>query len=65
MEFIKIGYFPHDYECYLQSDGKIAIIDFDKFLDIWNKKLYYQDTEYKMEKIMKSYNVPKNFTIKL
>ena len=33
-EFIKIEYFPNDYECYLQKDNLIYILDFDKFIKI-------------------------------
>ena len=33
-EFIKEGYYPYDYECFMQKDGKIFILDFDKFIKI-------------------------------
>lgn len=25
------GFFPHDFELYLQKDGRVAMVDFDKF----------------------------------
>ena len=34
IEFIKEGYYPNDYECFLQKDNSIYILDFDKFIKI-------------------------------
>lgn len=31
------GIFPLDYELYLQRDGRVAMVDFDKF-SVWNKE---------------------------
>lgn len=31
-EWIRHGYLPNDIECYIQQDGSVAIIDFDKYL---------------------------------
>ena len=33
-EFIKLGYLPNDIECYLQQDGTVCIIDYDKYINI-------------------------------
>jgi hypothetical protein len=35
-DFKTYGYFPYDYECYLQKDNKVYILDFDKF-KLWDK----------------------------
>jgi len=32
IEIQKYGYIAHDYECYLQENGKIALIDFGGFI---------------------------------
>jgi hypothetical protein len=38
-EFEKKGYFANDIECYLQPNGQIAIIDFDKCEEVCNGEL--------------------------
>lgn len=52
-EFIRIGYFPNDYECYLQNDGSIYIIDFDKFIKITDK--------IKLNNLLVGAFIPENF----
>jgi RIO-like serine/threonine protein kinase len=52
-EFIKIEYFPNDYECYLQNDRSICIIDFDKFIKIADKQ--------KLDHLLIGAFIPKNF----
>lgn len=47
-EFEKQKYFPNDFECFIQKDGKISIVDFDKFIKIQenqniNKQLYLKN----------------------
>ena len=37
-EFLNFGYLPYDYECYLQKDNTVYILDFDKFLK-YNKNI--------------------------
>lgn len=36
-EFEKHNYFPNDFECFVQKNGKICILDFDKFIEIGDK----------------------------
>jgi hypothetical protein len=31
LDMASYGFFPHDFELYLQCDGRVAMIDFDKF----------------------------------
>jgi hypothetical protein len=38
-EFEKKGYFANDIECYLQANGQIAIIDFDKCEEVHNSEV--------------------------
>lgn len=62
----KFNFFPFDFELYLQPNGKIALIDFDKF------GKYYDDTfeiivfHFNKEKHLKknllvAYNIPTGF----
>jgi hypothetical protein len=34
IEFITLGYLPNDIECYLQPDGTVYIIDYDKYIKL-------------------------------
>jgi RIO-like serine/threonine protein kinase len=63
--FIENGYFPMDFECYLQKNNKIVILDFDKFIKIENNKLKYFGKEYEINNLLKGAFIPKNFKIYL
>ncbi len=63
-EFIKIGYFPADFECYKQKDGTVAIVDFDKFVAIKeNGELWYFGKKMTTERMLLGENFPTNFTL--
>jgi hypothetical protein len=63
--FIKNGFFPIDFECYLQNNNQVAIIDFDKFIKIENNKLIYFGKEYKINNLLEGVFIPMNLKIYL
>jgi len=56
-EFEKNGYFPNDFECFLQKDNKICIVDFDKFIKINDKN----DKKFDKETYLKNPFIPQFF----
>ncbi len=40
-DFKQYNYIPVDYECFLQTDGTVVILDFDKFINLKGKLMYF------------------------
>ncbi len=61
----KNEFFPHDFELYLQPDGRIAMIDFDKFGQYDHEGMIIIDSinrTYSVETLIKSPLLPAGFT---
>ena len=56
-EFKKNNYIPVDYECFLQKDGSIVILDFDKFISLKDELMYF-GKEVNMQYILEGVFVP-------
>jgi RIO-like serine/threonine protein kinase len=64
--FIKYGYLPFDFECYLQKNNQIVILDFDKFIKIYNyKQVEYLGKKYCINDLLQGPFIPKKFKINL
>ncbi len=63
-EFMELGYLPVDYECYMQKDGRVAIVDFDKFIKIGqNGELNFYGHTRTLEDMLKGPHIPANFSL--
>ena len=56
-EFKQYNYIPVDYECFLQSNGIVIILDFDKFINL-NGKLMYFGKEVSMQYLLDGVFIP-------
>jgi hypothetical protein len=58
-------FFPHDFELYLQPDGRVAMVDFDKFGQYDRDGMIIIDSinrTYSVERLLKSPLLPVGFT---
>ncbi len=56
-EFKKNNYIPLDYECFLQKDGLVVILDFDKFISFKDELMYFRK-EVNMQYILEGVFIP-------
>lgn len=56
-QFKKNNYIPLDYECFLQKDGSVVILDFDKFISLKDELMYF-GKEVNMQYILEGVFVP-------
>jgi RIO-like serine/threonine protein kinase len=63
-EFIDLGYVPADFECYKQKDGRISIVDFDKFIKIGqNGEMNFFGRNVTVDDMLKGSHIPANFSL--